>query len=100
MFKVGDVVEAFGCRGEVTRISPDDVYPVLVEFNGNDTHYDSFTTEGKSGVWHKEPSLKLIERPEEKIELTWSQIEKELNKFMDRFDYGREHLKKSLGFKE
>lgn len=58
MFKVGDIVEAFGCRGTVVDIR-DDEYPVVVSFDDNT---NSFTQDGRERTWHKEPSLKLIER--------------------------------------
>lgn len=60
-FKVGDIVEAFGCRGEVVSIDSDG--SLVVDFSGNKL---AFYSSGKYLVWHKEPSLKLIERKKEK----------------------------------
>jgi hypothetical protein len=64
-FKVGDAVEAFGVRGLVSRIGSGDTLPVFVELETEDT--DRFTKDGRAYSWHKEPSLKLIERPKRKV---------------------------------
>lgn len=60
-FRVGDIVEAFGCRGEVTRHDHNTDYPLVVSFGPK--HHEYFTSDGKLWDWHKTPSLKLIERP-------------------------------------
>ena len=68
-FQVGDVVEAFGLKGKVTAVKPEgesfflssDRLGVETLLEGGRRVY--FTHEGKGYPWHKEPSLKLIERP-------------------------------------
>lgn len=64
-FKVGDVVEWGGVRGKVYAGLSSLVHPVMCEFE-NET-VASFTYDGKYMDWHKEPSLKLIERPKKKV---------------------------------
>ncbi len=67
MFEVGDIVEAYRVRGKVDEIDsdPNNLYPVLVWFDS--LYSDCFTLDGKTRSWHKEPSLKLIERPKKKV---------------------------------
>jgi hypothetical protein len=66
-FKVGDICMAFGMRCVVEDIdkSPSD-YPVNVVFEFSEKK-ESFTPNGRLYGWHKEPSLKLIERPKRKV---------------------------------
>ena len=68
-FMVGDLVETFGVRGEVVSITGGFHYPVGVYFDNGHASY--FTENGKDLDWHKEPSLKLIERPEKKVKKTF-----------------------------
>lgn len=63
-FEVGDIVEAFGVRGKITEITEDHLYPIEVLFDNNEG--EAFTSDGKQHVWHKAPSLHLIERPKKK----------------------------------
>jgi len=65
-FKVGDIVEAFGVRGQITGISKHDLYPVVVEFATLNKEL-WFTKEGLYQQWHATPSLKFISREEKKI---------------------------------
>lgn len=60
-FKVGDIVEAFGVRGVVKRIGSHPIYPIDVELDFGSS--ETFTIDGRGYLWHKTPSLKLIERP-------------------------------------
>lgn len=65
-FQVGDVVEAFGVEGVVSEIDDNEPhYPLLVKFPNGEQDY--FAISGKYISWHKEPSLKLIERPKKKV---------------------------------
>ena len=65
-FKVGDIVEGFGVRGEVLLGDNQFIHlPVLVKFDGGAKR--SFTSDGRLGHWCKEPSLKLIERKKERV---------------------------------
>lgn len=61
MFKVGSKVKAWGVEGVVIGTGvADETYPIWVSFeNGEDGR---FTRDGKQAVWHKEPSLVLVER--------------------------------------
>lgn len=59
-FKVGDIVEAWGFSGQVMTIIPGS-QRIKVDFG--DGYYSTFYLNGKLEPWHKEPSLKLIERP-------------------------------------
>lgn len=63
MFKVNDKVKWMGVEGVVIGIGvADETYPIWVSFkNGKDGR---FTRDGKQLVWHKEPSLVLVERAE------------------------------------
>lgn len=63
-FQVGDKVSAFGVEGVVTRITDVVLFPIKVDFP--DSINTSFTIDGRYLGWHKEPSLKLIERPKKK----------------------------------
>lgn len=64
-FKVGDIVEAFGCRGVVDSINGYKPFPIRVMIEGLDC-FQHFTHDGRYNLWHKLPSLKLIERKKEK----------------------------------
>jgi len=64
-FKVGDKVSAFGVEGEVISLDEKNNYPITVEFD--DDHLSFFMIDGRASAWHKEPSLKLIERPKKKV---------------------------------
>lgn len=64
-FQVGDKVSAFGVEGIVTRITDAAFFPIKVDFP--DDINSSFTIDGRYLGWHKEPSLKLIERPKKKV---------------------------------
>lgn len=65
-FRVGDVVEAFGVGGTVTKVEDDhQTFSVRVTFNPG--HCDYFTADGKDKPWHREPSLKLVSRPKKKV---------------------------------
>lgn len=73
MFKVGDIVEAFGVKGKVIDIDEERLYGIEVEFQvQEETKTYGFIKGGLSESWHKEPSLKLISRPKkmEKIIIT------------------------------
>ena len=72
-FQVGDKVEAFGCSGEVKYTDKTSLYPIGVIFEGTDKREDIFLADGRSDGWHKEPSLKLIERPKKKVPKTMYQ---------------------------
>ncbi len=74
-FQVGDIVEAFGCRGEVSRIDNTDCWPVDVVFP-EVKEQGSFLLDGRDSVWHKAPSLKLIERPKKKV-IKWVTLYKD-----------------------
>ena len=64
-FKVGDIVEAFGLRGVVTSSNNPIGNALFVEFKSGEATW--FRTDGTLKHWHKEPSLKLIERPKKKV---------------------------------
>lgn len=64
-FKVGDIVTAFGLKGTVILNNLGPPYPIVVEYETGDLEY--FYTTGHLNSWHKEPSLKLIERPKKKV---------------------------------
>ncbi len=79
-FKVGDKVEWMGVIGTVV-ITPgynrnsNVIYPLEVDFNVNGVRL--FTRDGKLESFHKEPSLKLVERPKKKVKKTierWANI--------------------------
>jgi hypothetical protein len=73
-FRVGDIVDWLGIRGVVTYISKDgndlDEY-MYVKLEGDTMDdYDlgtEFFPDGRYMKAHKEPSLKLIERPKRKV---------------------------------
>ena len=68
-FKVGDIVEAFGVKGEVMVIDDGGGdYPIRVLFVTGDT--DFFRQDGRLNVWHEAPSLKLIKRSKKYKEVT------------------------------
>lgn len=69
IFQVNDVVEAFGCRGVVNDVAALGDYPVTVYFPDG-MEDENFTSDGKIFMWHKLPSLKLIERPKKKKKIT------------------------------
>lgn len=64
-FKVGDIVEAFGVRGEVVEAHDSGAYPVSIHFTPIDC-FEWFTENGRLHNWHLKPSLILIERPKKK----------------------------------
>lgn len=74
LFKVGDIVSAFGCEGIVKQIATLSIYPVQVVLNGE--HYHWFTLDGKLSDWHKIPSLVLVSRPKKMVTKT---VEKWIN---------------------
>lgn len=69
-FKKGDIVEAFGCEGEVVSDNGNTHFPlevrVTIPENDSGCICLSFTKDGKWVPWAKEPSLKLISRPKRK----------------------------------
>ena len=68
-FKVDDIVEAFGVKGEVRVIDGGgSSYPVRVLFVTGETDY--FRQDGKLNEWHEAPSLKLVKRPKKYKEVT------------------------------
>lgn len=69
-FKVNDRVKAFGCEGVVLEISNKLHLEVHVRLESNDgAKHMFFTSQGKLMVWHKEPSLVLVERAKTKVKL-------------------------------
>lgn len=83
-FKVGDIVEAFGVRGVVTKVLSNGGHPVLVDFERLPGEAEEeFTPDGRLFYWHKEPSLKLIERQKKKVKKT---IETWLNIYPDGYN--------------
>lgn len=80
-FKVGDIVEAFGCEGRVVNVFNDAEYPIEVKFE-NDTQTCWFIKGGKYQTWHKTPSLVLVSRPKKKVTKT---VEKWINRY-PRYD--------------
>jgi hypothetical protein len=66
-FLINDVVEWCGVRGKITIIRDSHLFPLECIFN--DAHLAHFTSDGKAYVWHKEPSLNLIERPKKKVKM-------------------------------
>ena len=64
-FKVGDIVEWQGVRGTVNCNTH---YGVKVLFA--DGNIANFYADGRYFDWHKEPSLKLIERPKKMVKKT------------------------------
>lgn len=74
MFKVNDIVEAWGCVGKVIEIKQDSERPVCVEL-GDKERVSAFYRDGKDQTWHKKPTLQLIERPKVKTEITvWGRV--------------------------
>lgn len=66
-FQVGDKISAFGVEGEVVSINVSSDFPIKCNFvNG---YSATFSINGKHSFWHKEPSLKLIERPKKKVKM-------------------------------
>ena len=69
--KVGDIVEWCGIKGKVDSIGNymkvhfyvDGIADNLIDWGPQYT----FNKDGKQFDWHKEPSLKLIERPKQKV---------------------------------
>ena len=83
-FEVGDIVEAFGLRGEVVRTGSV-CKPVKVIYDEVED-YDYFTLDGKLQPNHKTPSLTLIERPAKLIKrdfYIWSLNGKVQTELMD-----------------
>lgn len=67
-FRVGDKVRAFGWNGVVEQIELNDRYPVRVNLT-DISRKETFDLGGKYAIWHKEPSLELIERPNKKAKI-------------------------------
>lgn len=67
MFKVGDIVEAFGVEGIVTEIRSHLRRSVFVNFEGEDGTWDSFLSDGRYADWQVEASLILLKRPRKKV---------------------------------
>jgi len=63
-FKVGDIVEFAGMRGVVNKVTEEPYYPIKCDFESGTSA--SFTYDGKLYRFHKEPLLKLIEKPQER----------------------------------
>jgi len=94
---VGDVVEWCGVRGEVLQtdsaFGPGALIPgapgdsLQVKFPDNRTAY--FTEDGAYFHWHKEPSLKLIERPKKKVK-------KVMYPVITKNEYGRWFLTQTM----
>lgn len=63
-FLVNDIVQAYGYKGFVTAIT--DVIQVSLETDDGRKH-PFFNLDGKLAPWHKEPTLKLIERPVKEV---------------------------------
>lgn len=74
-FKVGDIVEAFGCRGVVVKLDKNFDYSVEVFFDDYQGSID-FLGSGQLFRWHKEPSLKLISRKKTKKKF-WLWLDKD-----------------------
>ena len=66
MFKVGDIVEAWGVRGVVTGYVNQPEY-IEVKFDNAQAYVTTFFVDGKYMAWHEEPSLKLVKRPKAKV---------------------------------
>jgi len=62
-FKVGDIVEFGGIEGEITSLSFDEEYPLLVKLDNDDGYIIPFTLKGMLDVGHKKPLLNFISRP-------------------------------------
>ena len=67
-FQVGDIVRAFGVRGEVKGFIPGPTRynPTLIHVELEGGFERHFLLDGRHLHWHKESSLKLIERPKKK----------------------------------
>jgi hypothetical protein len=81
IFKVNDVVEAFGQRGKVVYIETVNLslYPVQVQFDVMDHEIDKymwFTLDGKVMKWVTSPQLELISRPNEEFKVTLEELQK------------------------
>lgn len=73
-FQVGDVCTYQGCEGVITAIDlREKTYPITAVFNEDEGQFGTFTLDGRHNIWHKEPSLKLIERPKKKVPKTMYQ---------------------------
>ena len=66
-FKVGDIVEAFGVRGEVTCTDRKTFVEVRLDHN---VDCFEFYKDGRYEHWHKTPSLKLIRRKKQRVKKT------------------------------
>lgn len=82
MFEVGDKVRAFGCEGVIEHVSSEDIQNVRVQYGPNGP-YQWFFKNGLAEIWHKEPSLVLVEKAKhepkfvEKIKyLVWMKTKK------------------------
>lgn len=96
-FKVGDIVEAFGLRGEVMAIHSRGEFPIEVQYGLKRNGFDYFTRDGKLHNWHNEPSLKLIERPKKKVKVV---IHGWMNIYPDDLKTERRVYKVFFGSKE
>lgn len=67
IFEVGDKVDAFGVPGIIEGIDTMAVYPIKVRFNNE--YFCSFTKDGKSQDWHKDPSLIFVSREAKKTKV-------------------------------
>lgn len=76
-FKEQDLVEWQGCLGRVksTSASGYNRPPVAVEFVSDPSTVHRFFPDGKLMDWHKEPALKLVDRPTEKIPYPEQELE-------------------------
>lgn len=63
---MGDKVRAFGLDGVVIEVTNDSVLDVCVDFGPGEGER-GFLLDGREQVWHKEPSLVLVERPKKKV---------------------------------
>ncbi len=74
-FKIGDIVEAFGLRGEIVGIKTEGFFVINSEFSievlfnkGTESAMRQyFLSDGRKESWHKDASLKFIERPVKEI---------------------------------
>lgn len=74
-FRKDDIVEWCQVRGVVVLVDSDEV---LVKFQDSQCN-TSFLPDGRYFKWHKEPSLKLIERPKRMVRKSvtkWCNIHK------------------------
>ena len=70
-FQAGDVCEAHGNKGKVIEVELFSPYVIVVMFD--DGPIERYLPCGRLAKYHKEPSLKLIERPKKKVTKTMYQ---------------------------